>query len=621
MPNDRPFPMLPMSLTQQMDAVLDQVLTRLAGPSSASPFDLDSALLTPAETPVERVIPAARASLGLGKGELLCLWLLIRVETEARLAQRIAGLQSGSTQVRPALALLTGIAALAQSAPPSAEALLRGPLFTLPLARMVRQDSDLPLAVTPVALSPALMAVLGLPSPVAFAPESRQITPPETYAAAAAALAGRIRGRQVALMLRGGLPDDQQLFARALAEVLGRPLRPLPADAASIPGLGAALMLGHALPYDTPRPAAGQRAPLANLAPLASPRVVALGEEGGVDLPEWEALEVTLPPLSDHDRRAIWGAGAEGLPLAGLGPSRLAALSARMALAPPGQSPQTAFRTAAGAEARPDIEPHGRLIAAHVTDAALVATPELRAELDLLAARCLQRRATHALGPAFQGQETGVRALFNGPSGSGKTLACSWLATRLGLPLFRVDLASVQSKYIGETEENLSRILDRAEAAEVILLFDEADSLFGARTETHDASDRFANNQTNFLLTRIESYGGIVLLTTNSRQRIDPAFSRRIDQIIEVPIPDPAARRGIWRAHLGEAHRLTAAEINRLASAADIAGGHIRAIVQTAQVLAVAAGAPIGPAELRRALVLEYRKIGRTPPSLLVTGW
>src|SRR2546430_13862603 len=106
----------------------------------------------------------------------------------------------------------------------------------------------------------------------------------------------------------------------------------------------------------------------------------------------------------------------------------------------------------------------------------------------------------------------GVRALFVGPSGTGKTLAAGWLATRLGLPLYRVDLASVTSKYIGETEKNLAQLLARAEQAEVILLFDEADSLFGKRTDITDSNDRFANAQTNYLLQRIENYDGIVLL-------------------------------------------------------------------------------------------------------------
>jgi SpoVK/Ycf46/Vps4 family AAA+-type ATPase len=207
--------------------------------------------------------------------------------------------------------------------------------------------------------------------------------------------------------------------------------------------------------------------------------------------------------------------------------------------------------------------------------------------------------------------------MFVGPSGTGKTLAASWLATRLGLPLYRVDLASVTSKYIGETEKNLAQVLARAEHEEVVLLFDEADSMFGKRTDVKEANDRFANAQTNFLLQRIESFDGIVVLTSNSRTRLDPAFTRRLDLVIEFPLPGPDERRGLWLAHLCTAHDLDAASINRLAAAADLVGGHIRNAVLTAAVIARRAGRRIGFADLAAGLVAEYRKLGRSvPPEL-----
>ena len=139
-----------------------------------------------------------------------------------------------------------------------------------------------------------------------------------------------------------------------------------------------------------------------------------------------------------------------------------------------------------------------------------------------------------------------MRALLVGPSGTGKTLAAGWLATRLGLPLYRVDLASVTSKYIGETEKNLAQLFARAEHAEGVLLFDEADSLFGKRTDVKEANDRFANAQTNYLLQRIESFDGIAILTSNSRARFDSAFTRRLDAVIEFPPPGPEERRALW---------------------------------------------------------------------------
>jgi SpoVK/Ycf46/Vps4 family AAA+-type ATPase len=193
-------------------------------------------------------------------------------------------------------------------------------------------------------------------------------------------------------------------------------------------------------------------------------------------------------------------------------------------------------------------------------------------------------------------------------------LAAGWLATLLGLPLYRVDLASVTSKYIGETEKNLAQLFAQAERSDVVLLFDEADSLFGKRTEIKDSNDRFANAQTNYVLQRIESYDGIVLLTSNSRSRFDGAFSRRLDMIIEFPAPGPEERRGLWVAHLGVEHRLTAYELNRLAATVDLAGGHIRNVVLTAAVVAQDAGRSIGFADLVVGLVAEYRKLGRQVP-------
>jgi SpoVK/Ycf46/Vps4 family AAA+-type ATPase len=207
-----------------------------------------------------------------------------------------------------------------------------------------------------------------------------------------------------------------------------------------------------------------------------------------------------------------------------------------------------------------------------------------------------------------------VRALFVGPSGTGKTLAACWLATKLGLPLYRVDLANINSKYIGETEKNLARLLARAERTEAVLLFDEADSLFGKRTEIRESNDRFANTQTNYLLQRIETFDSIAILTSNSRGRFDTAFSRRLDMIVEFPAPAPAERRALWQAHLGEGHSLTMQELNLVAGQCDFAGGQIRNVVLAAAVAARGHGQIIDFPKLLHALQAEYRKAGRPLP-------
>lgn len=252
-----------------------------------------------------------------------------------------------------------------------------------------------------------------------------------------------------------------------------------------------------------------------------------------------------------------------------------------------------------------------------IVDKALVIPNTLRAELELLWLRCQQRdELVSELGISAQARYTpGVRALFTGPSGTGKTLAAGWLATRLGLPLYRVDLASVTSKYIGETEKNLAELLNRAERAGVVLLFDEADSMFGKRTDIQDSHDRFANAQTNYLLQRIETFDGIVLLTSNSRQRFDSAFARRLDAIIDFPLPGTDERRALWLAHLGQHHQLSEQALTRLAVTVDFAGGHIRNAVLTAAVLAQREDRLIALPDLLRGIAIEFAKMGRQMPS------
>ena len=141
----------------------------------------------------------------------------------------------------------------------------------------------------------------------------------------------------------------------------------------------------------------------------------------------------------------------------------------------------------------------------------------------------------------------GVVALFAGASGTGKTLAAEVVAGDLGLDLYKVDLAAVVSKYIGETEKNLSRIFDAAGAGDLVLFFDEADALFGKRTEVSDAHDRYANIEVSYLLQRLERYDGLVVMATNLQRNIDPAFLRRISVAVDFPLPEEPQRRDIWR--------------------------------------------------------------------------
>ncbi|WP_200306929.1 ATP-binding protein, partial [Paracraurococcus ruber] len=248
---------------------------------------------------------------------------------------------------------------------------------------------------------------------------------------------------------------------------------------------------------------------------------------------------------------------------------------------------------------------------------ALVLAPGLREELDALVRRCRRREALwDGLGETLSAtRSAGVRALFAGESGTGKTLAASYLATALGAPLWRCDIAAVMNKYVGESEKNLGALLEEAEARDVVLLFDEADALFGRRSEGKESGERYANMLTNFLLTRIEAHAGIVVLTTNSRLRLDGAFMRRLDMVLTFPAASFAERLALWRSHLGA--RAPGEEALRLlAGWCEFSGGSIRNVVLAGAALAED-GAPIGLPALLPGLEREYRKLGRAMPAEL----
>jgi hypothetical protein len=434
-----------------------------------------------------------------------------------------------------------------------------------------------------------------------------------------------------ALIVRSGHPLEARAACAAIARTCGRRAVFVENDAGvtALPtGLGPWLTLHDAQPVLCVELGPGERRKLPELPGYFGTLLVACGPEGSWDR-QGEALSSwQIPMPAARERVGLWTAHAFGEAEAQvLGQSHRHA-SARIAQL------ATAARHLSGLE-RPDVRDVARaaraagsgalgslaeLLSEDIPDDALILPPAMRRELEALLARCRARDELSAdLGPAARARyRAGVRALFTGASGTGKTLACGWLATQLGLPLYRVDMASVSSKYIGETEKNLGELFARAEHAEVILLFDEADALFGKRTEVKDSNDRFANQQTNYLLQRIESCDGIALLTSNSRARFDSAFTRRLDVILEFSAPGPGERRALWLAHLGDAHTLSPGELNRLAVASDLAGGHIRNVTLAAR--AIVARGPIGMPAILTALGSEYRKLGKQPPAGLSTS-
>jgi hypothetical protein len=298
-------------------------------------------------------------------------------------------------------------------------------------------------------------------------------------------------------------------------------------------------------------------------------------------------------------------------------------VSAQALLVSKDQAPlETAIWEACRSETRPRLDGLAQRIVPAATWNELV-LPEPQVDtLREIAAQLRQRhRVYHAWGFAAKGSRSlGITALFAGPSGTGKTFAAEVLAAELRLDLFRIDLSQVVSKYIGETEKNLRRLFDAAEGSGAILLFDEADALFGKRTEVKDSHDRFANIEVSYLLQQMEAYRGLAILTTNLKHAIDPAFLRRIRFVVQFPFPGPAERAEIWRRIFPAATPTEDLKVDRLARL-NVPGGNIRTIAVNAAFRAADEGVPVRMSHLLRAARSEYEKLEKPLTESETGGW
>ena len=244
----------------------------------------------------------------------------------------------------------------------------------------------------------------------------------------------------------------------------------------------------------------------------------------------------------------------------------------------------------------------------------IVLPPDQIATLREIAATLRHRRTVYETW-GFDGKLAsgkGLVVLFAGPSGTGKTMAASIVARDLGLELYAIDLAGVVSKYIGETEKNLDRIFAAARQSNAVLFFDEADAIFGKRSEVKDAHDRYANIEVGYLLQQLEAYDGMVVLATNLRKNIDDAFVRRLHYAIEFPFPEADDRLRIWRGAFPKGAPLAEdVDLPFMAQQFKLAGGNIRNIALAAAFLAAEDGTPIGMVHLVRATRREYQKLGK----------
>ncbi|MEU9749242.1 ATP-binding protein [Streptomyces niveus] len=293
------------------------------------------------------------------------------------------------------------------------------------------------------------------------------------------------------------------------------------------------------------------------------------------------------------------------------GAARGAAQTARLA---GGELTPDHVRRGARAQNAAGLDRLARRIEPTVTWRDLVLPPDTHTQLRELTARA--RHRDRVLGEWGMrpggGRGRGVSALFAGDSGTGKTMSAEVIASDLGLDLYTVDLATVIDKYVGETEKNLERIFTEAAGVNGVLLFDEADAIFGKRSDVKDAHDRYANVESAYLLQRMESFDGLAILSTNLRANLDDAFTRRLDLVIDFPIPDPTQRLLLWERCLGPLlPRGVDLDLPFCAENFELAGGNIRSIAITSAYLAADTSEPVTMTTLIHAIQREYQKLGR----------
>jgi hypothetical protein len=439
-----------------------------------------------------------------------------------------------------------------------------------------------------------------------------------------------------ALIVRGPQHNGRRTLVGAIARSLGRGLLEVSGlngskdDAARWRALGILATMYEALPLIVLDPAPGETIEVSRLNGYLGALGIVLGRQGGLSGSGVErALTLTLEMPDALARRRLWSRNLGALDAADAeqiaGRFRLTSGNigrvARLAETCSTLAGREAVTLADVREASRSLN-HQALdtLAAHVNAcgdwANLAVKGETMQELANLESRCRHRERLGAtVGASLGGQlNCGVRALFSGPSGTGKTLAARMLASVLKMDLYRLDLSAIVNKYIGETEKSLNRILARAEELDVILLLDEGDALLTRRTDVQSSNDRYANLETNFLLQRLETFEGIIVITTNASERIDNAFQRRMDVVVNFQPPDAFERALIWQLHLPQEHAIGRSALDEIARRCALSGGQIRNAVLHAALLALDDGGVITSGQLETAVQREYRKEGAVCP-------
>lgn len=584
---------------------------------------------------------ALGAELRLTDAQVLALLVVGMVEEDARFGEVFAAAQGGAR--RPAVALVHGLVCAAGAGDAGDAWALCRPLLAAGLVEalnpadpraewQLRVPVQLWAAIAGEAAAEPLPGVRFHPA-ASFAPLDGLVMDETQRARLAEARTLLAAGSAEVLVLRGLAGSERVEAVGAVARALGRGLLLATPPAVALPEgwkvLGALATVLGAVPAFVLEMGPGETFEVPQWGGYRGPVAVVAGHDGGLGGPVAErAVNLHLRPEPPALRCQHW---ARALP--GAEPAVHAALAQRYTLG--GRYIRRAAelaRAQAALDGRPalaadDVRAAARSINRQQLDSLatrledgggwdrLVLHPATARELHHLERRCRHREAlTEALSGGIPGgMNRGVRALFQGPSGTGKTLAARVLACELGLDLYRVDLSSIVSKYIGETEKNLSRVLGRAEDLDVVLLLDEGDALLGRRTEVRSSNDRWANLETNYLLQRLDTYTGIVLVTTNLPGSIDPAFQRRMDAVVRFHLPDVEERWALWQAHLPAGHHV-APETLEGAARYELTGGQIRNAAVDAALLGLASGGRLDEHHLAAAVEAEYRKAGAAFP-------
>ncbi len=592
------------------------------------------------DSAVNRPLPAESDLIQLASGqnlsllEITVMLLCYEVETDPMVGRCIAYLQRPMGGSRPTLSLLsTMFSPLERSGTESIRQraliaqIANSRAVDLGLLQLLNESSPLPERAVQLLAAVALAVTSeGLVWPGATVGlKDLKFGLPESILAGARLQAEALNAiPDTVLVLRCASIREASITADAIAGFSNR--RPLfiEDEAKALPALGPICHENKLIPVFSYTRGPGEQVHLPRLKGYHGPVMVMAGLEGTFKGNAGTVISWTIPRPKKKERLQLWfsklGDGQLAYQLANdhvhsvSRITELASLAEQQRIVHQKQKIDIEdIRGAAWLSESSGLNTLAQPVTADVPDGALIVRPLTRQQLELLEKRCrIREQLSDQLGITLKARyQMGVKVLFVGPSGTGKTLATSWLAKKLGIPLYRVDLAAITSKYIGETEKNLAELLGRAEQEEVVLLFDEADSVFGKRTDIKDANDRFANAQTNYLLQRIETYSGVVILTSNSKARFDAAFTRRLDMMIDFPLPTPEERRAIWLSHLGRYHTLNKGNLNQLSVQCDLAGGHIRNIVLTASVIAKHDNRKIEFPDLVVALSDEYRKLGK----------